>query len=84
MQVKKSCEILDGWSYEKDHAGNPGVWTDKDSSVTPLTFAGVPVAYVPPTVAAGNRVRYVVQTALTAGQTYSFIMNQAEIVAHLI
>jgi hypothetical protein len=76
IQTNSSAEITDGWSYEADNAGNPGVWTD-------MTWLGVPAQYAPPNIT-GNRIKYVLQTALTASATYSCKMQQAEVKSELI
>ena len=73
--IKLTDRVKFGFSYEQDHAGTPGTWT------IPGMF-GVPAQYLPPTLT-GNRVKYVVQTPLTAGITYSFSVYQAEVQNYL-
>jgi hypothetical protein len=76
IQTKSSAELTDGWSYEQDHAGSPGTFTA-------CTWLGVPAQYVPPNVT-GNRIKYVLQTVLTQGSTYTAKLQQAEIKNDLI
>lgn len=88
VQMNSCAENIAGWYYEQDHAGNPGSairhpeagW---DTNWTAVTTYGVPAAYLPPTLT-GNRIRYILQTALTQGATYTVKMQAAEIVSKLV
>jgi hypothetical protein len=88
IQTNSSAEITDGWFYEMDHVGSPGsavrhAETGWQQNWTANTWTGIPATLAPPTVS-GNRVRYIFQTAITAGTTVSVRVQQAEIRAENI
>lgn len=83
-----SAERPAGWYYEADHAGSPGSSTRNaetgwDTNWTACTYAGVASTLAPPTVS-GNRIRYILQDALTQGQSYTVKIQQAEYISELI
>jgi hypothetical protein len=88
IQTNSSAEITDGFYYEADHAGSPGSAVRYDETGwqtgwTANTWTGIAATLAPPTVS-GNRVRYIFQTAITAGTTVSIRVQQAEIRAENI
>ena len=88
IQTNSSAESIAGFYYEQAHATLPGSSTRNpesgwDTNWTAVTTFGVAAAYLPPTYT-GNRIRYIFQTVLSQGNTYSVKMQAAEIRSVLI
>jgi hypothetical protein len=87
VQTNNSAERTAGWYYEQVVGAGSAVRhneTGWDTGWNACTYTGVPAQYVYPSMETGNRVRYIMQTALTQGQTYTAKIQQAEIRNELI